>query len=174
MKFNEAAFRALEHEMIQFASHCHKDQTYGGDKPYTFHLRAVRDVAYRFMPFLGYGSSIEVIVLACWGHDLAEDCGISKQELTDKFGEEVADLIIAVSKLDGKSRKDGALDYYKQIRVAGSSAVYLKLVDRIANVEAGGKTDMYKKEHLLFKASLYKENEFDILWNRLDQLFMEV
>lgn len=169
MKFTEAAFRALEHEMIEFASGHHKHQTYGGDKPYTYHLTAVRDTAYRFHPYLPYGLSIEVIVLATWGHDLIEDCGVTRDELSERFGEEVSELIWRVTDEPGKNRRERHAATYGKIRES-QAAVYLKLMDRIANIEAGGKTDMYRKEQLEFKAALYKAGEMDAIWSHLDTL----
>lgn len=170
MKFTEAAFRALEHEMIEFVSEHFKHQTYGIDKPYTYHLRQVRDTVYRFMPYLPFGVSVEVMVLAAWGHDLIEDCGVTKEEITSRFGEEVAELIELVSNtVPGKTRKERAEAYYNKIRTK-PAAVFLKLVDRIPNVEAGGKNDMYKKEHSQFKSALYKPGEFDPIWDYLDSL----
>lgn len=169
MKFTEAAFRALEHEMIAFVSEHHKNQTYGGDKPYTYHLRQVRDTCYRYMPYLPYGQGIEVIVLAAWGHDLIEDCGVTREEIASRFGEEVAELIDLMSNVGPGSRKDRAAGYYQKIRTS-VSAVYLKLMDRIANIEAGGKVKMYREEHLVFKAGMYKAGEMDPIWNELDLL----
>ena len=110
IKYTEAAFRALEHDMIAFASDHHRHQTYGGDKPYTFHLRAVRDVVYRFMPYLPFGLSIEVLILGAWGHDLMEDCGVTLEELSERYGQEVAEIIYFVSDEPGKNRKEHAGD----------------------------------------------------------------
>jgi (p)ppGpp synthase/HD superfamily hydrolase len=163
MKYTEAAFRALEHDMINLASDRHKHQTYGGDKPYTFHLRAVRDVVYRFMPFLPYGVSIEVVVLGSWGHDLIEDTGMSREELAERYGQEVGDIIWHVS--DELTDEETL----KKIRQC-VGAVFLKLCDRIANVEAGGKTAKYRKKYPLFRAILYKEGEFEPMWEHLDKL----
>jgi len=168
----EAAFRALEHDMIAFASDHHRHQTYGGDKPYTFHLRAVRDVVYRFMPYLPFGLSIEVLILGAWGHDLMEDCGVTLEELSERYGQEVAEIIYFVSDEPGKNRKERKAATLSKTRKS-SAAVFLKLCDRISNIEAGGKTQMYRKEHLEFKAALYREGEMEVLWAYLDSILVE-
>lgn len=169
MKYTEAAFRALEHDMIAFASEHHKNQTYSWDRPYTFHLRAVRDTVYRFMPFLPYGVQVEHVVLAAWAHDLIEDCGVTREDLTERYGQEVSDLVWYVTDEPGKNRKERhAATFGKTRQHVG--AVFLKLCDRIANIEAGGKTGMYRKEHKEFKEALYKEGELEPLWEQLDDL----
>ena len=172
MKYTEAAFRALEHDMIAFASEKHKNQTYSCDRPYTFHLRAVRDTVLRFLPYLPYGVPIETVVLGAWGHDLIEDTGVTLEELDERYGCEVAQVIWNVTDEPGKNRKERHAATYGKIR-SSPAAVFLKLCDRIANIEAGGKTGMYRKEHLEFKAALYKENEMDPLWDHLEQILKE-
>lgn len=164
MKYTEAAFRALEHDMIVFASEHHKNQTYSWDRPYTYHLRAVRDTVYKFMPYLPYGIPVEVVVLGAWGHDLIEDTGVTQDELASRYGQEVAELIANVS--------NELTDAETFIKIRKSvAAVFLKLCDRIANVEAGGKTAKYRKKHLAFKAALYREGEMDPMWEYLEKLF---
>ena len=169
MKYTEAAFRAIEHDMIAFVSEHHKNQTYSLDRPYTFHLRAVRDTVFKFLAYIPYGVSVEVVVLAAWGHDLIEDTGVSREELENRYGSEVSDLIWRVSNEAGINRKARHDATYGKIKEC-DTAVFLKLCDRIANVEAGGKTGMYKKEWLGFKAALYTEGEFEVLWAALEQL----
>ena len=51
-------------------------------------------------------------------------------------------------------------------------AIILKLADRIANIEHGGKVDMYVKEYSEFKGALYLNTPKDALpmWEHLDTL----
>lgn len=172
MKYTEAAFRALENKAIAYAQEKHHHQTYGGDKPYTYHLRMVRDNVLKFHPYLPYGLSIEVIVIAAWLHDVIEDCGVTQEDLAREFGEEVAALVFSVTNEAGKNRKERNEKTYHKIRETVSS-VFLKLMDRIANIETGGKTDMYKKEYPAFKAALYREGELDKVWEYLDSLLKD-
>jgi (p)ppGpp synthase/HD superfamily hydrolase len=169
MKYTEAAFQALEHDMIDFASEHHKHQTYSLDRPYTYHLRAVRDTVLRFLPYIPYNTAPEVVVLAAWGHDLIEDTGVTRQELTARFGEEVSELIWRVTNEPGVNRKARHEATHGKIKES-HAAVFLKLCDRIANVEAGGKTSMYRKEYTEFKASLYTPGVFEPMWEVLDKI----
>jgi len=168
MKYTEAAFKAIEHDMIAFASEHHKHQVYSLDRPYTYHLRAVRDTVFRFLPYIPYGVAPEVVVLAAWGHDLIEDTGVTREELTSRYGVEVSDLIWRVTNEPGVNRKARHEATYGKIK-EDPTAVFLKLCDRIANVEAGGKSGMYKKEYLGFKAALYTEGELEPLWAALEK-----
>lgn len=84
-----------------FAEKVHTGQTYGGDKPYTYHLAAVVQEAERFkLP--------EEVVAAAWLHDTIEDTNTTREELINEFGEEVARLVWAVTDYDGKNRKERA------------------------------------------------------------------
>ena len=169
MKYTEAAFKAIEHDMIAFASEKHKNQVYSLDRPYTYHLRAVRDTVFRFLAYIPYGTPLEVVTLAAWGHDLIEDTGVTREELTERYGVEVSDLIWRVTNEPGVNRKARHDATHGKIKEC-PAAVFLKLCDRIANVEAGGKTNMYRKEWHEFKAALYTEGEFDVLWDTLEKL----
>lgn len=141
--------------------------------PYSFHLRMVDQVRKDFMHVLPKNLCTvnvevhrgmweeddithKVIELACFGHDLIEDCRVSyndvKNELDDTGVSHVANIIYAVTNEKGKNRKERANDkYYEGIRNT-PGAVFVKLCDRIANVQYSKLTksrmfEMYKKEN---------------------------
>jgi (p)ppGpp synthase/HD superfamily hydrolase len=172
----EIAFRDMRNKAAKLADAAHTGQTYGGDKPYTFHLRMVADNALKWGTlYLPYGASLEAVVIAAWLHDYLEDCirpeewEAARKLLADEFGEEVADIVWCVTNEPGKNRKERHLATYPKIRSNGL-AVFLKLCDRVSNVEAGGKTSMYYKEHAEFKMALYREGEYEPLWEHLEAL----
>ena len=156
-----------------FAAVKHGDQKYSGGLPYTHHLAAVEAVARRFWAtgeLLGPISSTDFFT-ACWLHDVVEDTPTKLKEVEEMFGSDVANLVGAVTNEPGENRKIRAALTYPKIRQAGYAAVGLKLCDRIANVEAGGKlVDMYRKEHEDFKRALYTPDENETLWRHLDEL----
>jgi (p)ppGpp synthase/HD superfamily hydrolase len=96
---------------------------------------------------------------AAWGHDLIEDTRNSYNDVMQVLGQEAADIIYAVSNEKGKNRKERANDkYYEGIRNT-PGAVFVKLADRIANVQYSKMTqsrmfEMYKKENDHFLMSL--------------------
>lgn len=150
--------------------------------PYEFHLRMVVQVYNEFKDLLPkmmytheeeihrgswetFDDTLKVIELACWGHDLIEDTRVSfndVKDVLDKFstnGSPVADIIYSVTNEKGKSRKERANDkYYEGIRNT-PGAVFVKLCDRIANVQYSKLTksrqyEMYKKENEDFMIKL--------------------
>lgn len=143
--------------------------------PYEFHLRMVVNVYQRFKDILpsnieyGTGDRVinpvaqlsvsHVIHLACYGHDLIEDTRVSYNDVKKVLGEGAADIIYAVTNEKGKNRKERANDkYYEGIRNT-DGAVFVKLCDRIANVQYSKMTgsrmfEMYKKENEEFGEKL--------------------
>ena len=151
-----------------FATIKHRDQKYSNGLPYTHHLAAVAAVAVRY----GYGSDRDMME-ATWLHDVVEDTGTKLKEIAEMFGDRVAELVGAVTNEPGDNRKIRAALTYPKIR-STNGTVFLKLCDRIANVEAGGKlVDMYKKEYEDFKRALYTSGQYDEMWARLDDLLLD-
>jgi (p)ppGpp synthase/HD superfamily hydrolase len=102
---------------------------------------------------------VEICELASWGHDLIEDCRVSYGDVKKVLGEMAANIIYAVSNEKGKNRKERANEkYYESIRNT-EGAVFIKLCDRIANVQYSKMTksrmfEMYKEENENFMLSL--------------------
>jgi (p)ppGpp synthase/HD superfamily hydrolase len=146
-----------------FAATKHGDQKYGV-LPYTHHLAQVEAVLRRF------GMTQPCMLTAAWLHDVVEDTGTKLKEVEELFGGDVAELVAAVTNEPGPNRKIRAALTYPKIR-ACSGGTALKLADRIANVEAGGKlVDMYKKEYEDFRRGLYNTHTYKEMWAHLDGL----
>ena len=73
-------------------------------------------------------------------HDVMEDCGVTKQELEDLFGKEVAKLVDGVSKISKmhfSTENEALVEYYKKIIVGMSEdvrVIIIKLADRLHNM----------------------------------------
>ena len=97
--------------------------------------------------------------MAAYGHDLIEDTRVSYNDVKEVLGQQAADIIYAVSNEKGKNRKERANEkYYEGIRNT-PGAVFVKLCDRIANVQYSKMTksrmfEMYKKENAEFTKAL--------------------
>jgi len=163
-------------EKIKWCIERHVSTNHYYDKylPYEFHLRMVVQVANdwkHLLPALFIDShevhrniweqtdkTFEVIELACWGHDLIEDTRCSYNDCKESLAirnylhNEVADIIYAVTNEKGKNRAERGNDkYYEGIRNT-PGAIFVKLCDRIANVQYSKMTksrmfEMYKKEN---------------------------
>jgi len=144
--------------------------------PYEFHLRMVNNVYEDFQhllddtkdyftgePWRGPKQDQMTLRDACrrasFGHDLIEDTRVSYNDVKTELGQEAADIIYAVTNDKGKNRKERAgVKYYQGIRDT-PGAVFVKLCDRIANVQYGKMTksrmfEMYKKENSDFEQYL--------------------
>ena len=140
------------------AQHESTNHKYDDYLPYEFHLKMVAKNAQKFgkavaeICFPGEQLSGKDILLAAWGHDLIEDTRVSYNDVAKALGPKVADIIYAVTNEKGKNRSERANDkYYEGIRNT-SGAVFVKLCDRIANVEYSKMTgsrmfEIYKKEN---------------------------
>lgn len=143
----------LEHAQF-IAQSAHSGQTYGkvGTIPYHKHLEEVVAVAEC------YGLS-EREKICCWLHDVLEDTTITNSDLYDWFGEDVMDIVLAVTDSPGKNRKERKAKTYPRT-VMYADAVRVKLCDRIANVSYCVRTkdkkmfSMYYDEHLAFSLGL--------------------
>jgi (p)ppGpp synthase/HD superfamily hydrolase len=135
----------------EFAIKAHEsvNHLYDG-RPYAIHLkRVVKLVAQYLNPsFVDY----EPFLAAAWLHDTIEDCRLTYNDIKEEFGEQVAELVYALTNEKGRNRKERANDkYYEGIRNCPGATI-IKVADRIANIEysKGSGSDMfrkYKKEH---------------------------
>lgn len=131
--------------------------------PYEFHLRMVAENYNRFKHLLsnnhGTIDNQVNVYLACWGHDLIEDTRVSYNDTMEELGECAADIIYAVSNEKGKNRAERANDKYYEGICNQPGAVFVKLCDRMANVQyskmSGSRMfEMYKKENDNFMEKL--------------------
>lgn len=73
-------------------------------------------------------------------HDTIEDCGVEKEEIEEKFGKVVANLVYGVSKLgriNFSTENEYLIEYYKKIIVGMSEdvrVIIVKLADRLHNM----------------------------------------
>jgi len=143
---------------------CHGTQTYDGIFPYEKHLDDVVRVLVR------YGFTHPKYLCAGYLHDAIEDGSISYTKIKTHFGLEVAEMVYAVTDEIGRNRQEKKSKTLPKT-AANPDGVILKLADRIANIEHGGKIDMYAKEYPEFKLALKQPDRMaDPMWNDLDIL----
>jgi (p)ppGpp synthase/HD superfamily hydrolase len=176
---------SLERKAADFAENAHGDQLYGTSvpytsEPYTYHLSKVhREVCRGIRRKPTSPEKTLVLMQAAWLHDVLEDTETTKTELSEQFGQEVADLVDAVTNdVPGNTRRERSQGYYAKIVRGGPDALFLKLADRIANVKHCWKTRspllfMYHKEYGDFRKALkgqYAGLRIDRAWSELDAL----
>ena len=173
--------------------HRNTNHMYDTYLPYEFHLRMVYQIGLKYKHILDdtkdyytgepyRGPHQEQVTLksacltACWGHDLIEDCRVSYNDVVSNLGLEAADIVYALTNEKGKSRNDRANDrYYEGIRNT-PGAVFVKLCDRIANVQYSSMTgsrmfEMYKKENNNFMIKLGRYDSNGHVNNPYEEMF---
>ena len=156
-KVKEAAYLAIS---------LHGTQTYDGH-PYYYHLEQVVDVLKEF------GFTDDKFIIAGYLHDVMEDTAISYNDLKTQFGEEIAEIVYAVTDELGRNRKERKAKTYPKIK-ANKDAIIVKLADRIANVRNSIKNKpsmakMYAKEFDGFSDALFEPyTEAQSMWLQLE------
>jgi (p)ppGpp synthase/HD superfamily hydrolase len=164
--------------------HSSTNHMYDKYLPYEFHLRMVVNVYEKFKHLLNnHHGAIDNqvnVYLACWAHDTIEDTRVSYNDVKENLGEGVADIVYAVTNEKGKNRKERAnKKYYEGIKNT-PGGVFVKLCDRIANVQYSKMTgsrmfEMYKKENIDFMVSLGRQvgNDYEEMYQYLIKLLSE-
>lgn len=162
-----------EDDAIQFAIKAHGDQKYG-DVAYVEHLKDVRAAVERFRDSIP-AETFEIIAYAAWLHDTIEDTPVEFDDVVEMFGLEIADCVWAVTDEPAPNRRQRAAKTLPKIK-AHPFAIYLKLCDRIANVEATIRDrnkrlfKMYSGEYEMFRGALSDPHVAAPLWSHLDRL----
>lgn len=137
------------------------------DQPYTVHLEMVFYTGIKFI-HLTPKEWQETLLACCWLHDVIEDCRITYNDLVGDFNPTVANIVYALTNEKGKNRAERANGKYYQGIVEQENAVFVKLCDRIANVEysksqnaIGGMFRKYDKENkdFLIKLKLWDDKQ---------------
>jgi len=142
----------------------HGNKTYSDIYPYWKHLDDVVEVLKKF----GHHGKF---IIGGYLHDTLEDTDLSYNKIKKYYGLDVAEMVYGVTDELGRSRREKKL---KTLPKTASipDAIILKLADRIANVEMGGKIDMYKAEYAEFREALYEASpsSAEPMWEHLTKL----
>ena len=159
MRYDEKLLR----EAIMVARAAHGEQRYDNIFPYEKHLMDVVDI----LSDNGYDIKLQICGAL---HDIVEDCDVSYNKIKDYFGEDVAEIVYCVTDELGRNRKERKAKTLPKI-ASNPDAVIVKLADRIANIQHGGKVDMYAKEYSNFRDTLKQPDQLaKPLWDTLDKL----
>jgi (p)ppGpp synthase/HD superfamily hydrolase len=166
----------LEENAKHFAVNHHQATNHFYDGlPYEFHLNMVVETAKKFIHFVPERQR-DVVLAACWAHDTIEDTRVTYNDVKSALGEEVAEIVYALTNEKGRTRKERANEkYYDGIRET-PYAGFVKICDRIANAEYSKNQqttmlDKYKEEFEYFEHRLYNElyhDMFDYLYSVLN------
>lgn len=137
------------------AEKAHANQTYD-IYPYMYHIKQVMYIAEQL-------NCEKDIIIACILHDTLEDSDLSYNDLLKAFGNDIAEIVYAVTDELGRDRFERKEKTYPKIK-DNWKAIIVKLCDRIANVSHSKLYnkklfEMYKKEHSNFCTSILSNNK---------------
>lgn len=169
--------QTIEEIAKNHAFQCHKtlNNKYG-NSDYSFHLIKTREIAENYKHHIPIDDRQDVFS-AIYEHDTLEDCKkiCSFSELVFITNLRIALIVKAVTTEDGTRKERFNDEYYENIKKT-KYATFVKLCDRISNVEQSiynnnlSKLKMYEKEYTSFKEKLYIKDEYEDMWSHLDYL----
>ena len=124
---------AMIDKAYEFAYEKHKDQKRRSGEPYFVH---VLNVAYELAKL----KTDPYTICAGLLHDVIEDCDVSKEEFISLFGEEIYDMVEAVTKISNlkfTDEKEYQAVNHRKILIAMAKdvrVILVKLVDRLHNM----------------------------------------
>lgn len=125
------------HRAYLYAEQAHDGQVRRTGEPYVTHPLAVANI-------LADMHMDSQSLMAAMLHDVIEDTGISKEAISEQFGETVADLVDGVSKLakiGERSRAEAQAENFQKMALAMSRdirVILVKLADRLHNMRTLG------------------------------------
>jgi GTP diphosphokinase / guanosine-3',5'-bis(diphosphate) 3'-diphosphatase len=120
-------------EAYQFSDAAHQGQFRLSGDPYISHPLAVAEIVADWQ-------LDTQAVMAALLHDVMEDTATSKQQITDRFGKPVAELVDGLSKLDKiefQSQADAQAENFRKMLLAMARdvrVILIKLADRLHNM----------------------------------------
>lgn len=165
---------SLARHARRMAVAAHGEQSYG-PHPYERHLMQVVRNVWRFWE--GDEALLGTLECAAWLHDTLEDTSVTPAAVRQRFGDAIADIVELVTDAPGEEREQRHRRTYPLMRT-NALAVFIKLCDRIANVEASLDTKpesmaKYEREYPYFRATLRRPGEYERVWRYLDFLFAD-
>ena len=134
-------------EAYRFSDEAHLGQFRESGEPYISHPLAVAGLC------AGWHLDVQALSAALL-HDVMEDQGITKQELVERFGAKVADLVDGLSKLDKlefQSVEDAQAENFRKMLLAMSRdvrVILIKLADRLHNMRTLGAVPPAKRRRV--------------------------
>lgn len=128
----ESTLTALD-ETVDFAVTWHADQVRPAGEPYAEHLLE----ALRVLVDAVEVTDVDVLRAAVL-HDVVEDTPCTLDQVRDRFGARVAELVDWVTKpepADGGSAEQARAAYLARLHTAPPEVLLVKLADRVSNVQ---------------------------------------
>ncbi|OWT65600.1 RelA/SpoT family protein [Candidimonas nitroreducens] len=134
-------------EAYRFSDQAHLGQFRASGEPYISHPIAVTEIC------AGWKLDAESLMAALL-HDVMEDQGVAKQELAERFGADVAELVDGLSKLDRldfATKAEQQAESFRKMLLAMARdvrVILIKLADRLHNMRTLDAVDPEKRRRV--------------------------
>ena len=111
-------------------------------------------------------------ICAAWLHDTIEDTDTDFDSIRDRFGKNVADIVVSVTKDNRLPKKQREIKYAKDLKSSSTKAKIVKIADILANVNDApnaGKNTQWEKQQFV-KKSKYWSYVSDVKPGKLAEL----
>ena len=164
-------------EAYRFSDEAHLGQFRASGEPYISHPIAVTEICAAW-------KLDAAALMAALLHDVMEDQGVAKQELMERFGTEVADLVDGLSKLDRlefASKAEQQAESFRKMLLAMARdvrVILIKLADRLHNMRTLGAVSPEKRrrvarETLEIYSPIAHRLGLNIIYRELQELCFE-
>ncbi len=134
-------------EAYRFADQAHLGQFRASGEPYISHPIAVTEIC------AGWKLDADSLMAALL-HDVMEDQGVAKQELAEKFGADVSEIVDGLSKLDRlefATKAEQQAESFRKMLLAMARdvrVILIKLADRLHNMRTLGAVSPEKRRRI--------------------------
>jgi len=98
------------------------------------------------------------IICAAWLHDTIEDTDTDFDSIKNRFGKNVADIVVSVTKDNRLPRKQREIKYAKDLKTSSVKAKIVKIADILANVNDApnaGRNTQWEKQQFVKKSKYW-------------------
>ena len=123
-----------------------------GKTPYIFHLK---DVVKNLKKMRVTNKDI---ICAGWLHDTIEDTDTDFDSIKDRFGKNIAKIVVSVTKDNRLPKKQRERKYAKDLRDSSAKAKLVKIADILANVNDApnaGRNTRWEKQQFVKKSKYW-------------------
>jgi len=98
------------------------------------------------------------IICAAWLHDTIEDTDTDFDSIKDRFGKNIADIVVSVTKDNRLPKKQREMKYGKDLKDSSTKAKLVKIADILANVNDApnaGRNTKWEKQQFVKKSKYW-------------------
>ncbi len=168
-------------EVWKLVTQMHSGQDYGGNQPNEKidYINYIGSVVFALVSALRYHNDIDedLAVKCAMLHDAIEDTDFTYEDAKERFGQRVADGVLALTKNESLGdKKTQMLDSLERIKKQPKAVWMVKIADRITNLYAPPhywndmKKAKYREEAMLIHQELKDGSEYlaNRLWEKIE------